>query len=125
MADRWLWPNSAISRVIDGDSFDASVTRDLGFGGSATFKVKLRLARVNAMPAKTDAGRLATARVRELVGAPVLLETARTYKYGGGDVPEWMAEITLPDGQNLSDLLVKENLAVYWNGEGPRPDTAL
>jgi len=32
-----------------------------------------------------------------------------------------MAEITLPSGENLSDLLVSKGYAVYWNGQGPRP----
>jgi hypothetical protein len=33
-----------------------------------------------------------------------------------------MAEIVLPDGRNLSDVLVDLGLAVRWDGTGPRPD---
>ena len=35
----WDWPNSTVVHVVDGDTFDARVTRDLGFGGAATFVV--------------------------------------------------------------------------------------
>jgi endonuclease YncB( thermonuclease family) len=32
-----------------------------------------------------------------------------------------MAEVTLSDGENLSDALVAAGLAFYWGGTGPRP----
>ena len=41
----WLWPGARITRVIDGDSFVACVKRDIGFHGSVTFDVRLRLNR--------------------------------------------------------------------------------
>ena len=47
----WSWPDSHVIRVIDGDSFVARLTRDLGFHGTTTFEVKLRLNRINAAPA--------------------------------------------------------------------------
>lgn len=126
----WDWPGSRISRVIDGDSFEATVTRivsiDLGFRQTqsvvTSFPIKLRLNRINCPPASTKVGKQATARVKELVAEELVdIETLNTYKYGGGDRPEWMAEVILEDGSNLSDLLVAEGLAVYWDGEGPRP----
>ena len=115
----WSWPDSHVTRVIDGDSFVARLTRDLGFHGTTTFEVKLRLNRINAAPAKTDRGRLATNRFLLLVGTleGLLIETVKPYKYGD----EWMAEVTLHDGRNVSDVLVAEGLAVYWDGTGPRP----
>lgn len=121
----WEWPGTLITAVIDGDSIDAVITRDLGFGGKAVWPVRVRLARINARPAKTVNGRLATARVRELTtGHTVDMVTVRRYKYGGPEdtLGEIVAEVTLPDGQDLSDLLVAEGLAVYWDGTGPRPD---
>jgi endonuclease YncB( thermonuclease family) len=119
----WSWPNSTITRVIDGDSFTARVTRDLGFHGTATFDVKLRLNRVNTPPVKTAAGASAASLFTELVrlvagvSTLVLIETVKPYKYGD----EWMAEVTLPDGSNVSDLMVVQGAAVYWDGTGPRP----
>lgn len=121
----WQWPGSLIPRVIDGDTIDAHVTRDLGFGGTASFVVRLRLNRINCPPASTTAGKAATALVEQLTppATPVLIETLAPYKYGGPDTSpgEWQAEVTLPDGTNLSDVLVTAGLAVYWDGKGPRP----
>jgi endonuclease YncB( thermonuclease family) len=114
----WDWPGSTIVRVIDGDSLVAEVHRDLGFNGVATFRQKLRLNRINAKPAKTPEGKQATAAVIGLVTDPVHIVTVGPYKFGD----EWMAEVTLPDGRNLSDVLVGLRLAVPWDGTGPRPD---
>jgi endonuclease YncB( thermonuclease family) len=120
----WLWPNSVVTRIIDGDSFTARVTRDLGFHGTATFDVKLRLNRINAPPVKTLPGQEAMQHFQDLVrdgpgvpSPPVLIETVKAYKYGD----EWMAEVTLPNGLNVSDEMVREGRAVYWDGTGPRP----
>ena len=119
IAAPWLWPGSTITRVIDGDSFVATVSRDLGFHGIATFEQKMRLGRINCPPARTDVGDRATAFVVSKVapGVIVNIETTGAYKYRD----EWMAEVTLPDGTNLSDALVVAGLALYWNGQGPRP----
>jgi endonuclease YncB( thermonuclease family) len=114
----WSWPDSVVTRVIDGDSLVARVTRDLGFHGEAVFETRLRLNRINAPKLSTPHGKDAAARVAELVATALLMiETVEPYKYGD----EWMAEITFPDGRNLSDQLVREGYAVYWDGTGPRP----
>jgi endonuclease YncB( thermonuclease family) len=117
----WQWPNSIITRIVDGDSFTARVTRDIGFHGWTTFDVRLRLNRVNALPIKTLEGIAAKEFFASLVNpniAIVMIETTKPYKYGD----EWMAEVTLSDGRNVSDELVKNAMAVYWDGTGPRPD---
>ena len=114
----WSWPGSRVVRVVDGDTIVAEVHRDLGFNGTATYQQKLRLNRINAPAVKSAAGKAAAARVSALTaGVVVSIDTVGAYKYGD----EWMAEVTLPDGQNLSDVLVHEALAVYWDGTGPRP----
>jgi endonuclease YncB( thermonuclease family) len=121
----WTWPNSVIARVLDGDTVDAMLTRDLGFEASATFPVRLRLNRINAEPCSKDLGFRCKARVLALTaGAKVTIATGKGYKYGApdGKTGEWMAEVLLPDGRNLSDALVSEGLAVHWDGQGPRPD---
>lgn len=118
MTTDWLWPNSTAVRVIDGDSFTAMVTRDIGFHGNVTFQQKMRLNRINCPPANTEAGKAATVAARLLLlGGPFLIETIKPYKYGD----EWMAEVTLPDTRNVSDSLVLGGFAVYWDGTGPRP----
>jgi len=114
----WLWPGSTITRVIDGDSIVARVTRDIGFHGVATFEQHMRLNRINAAPLTTDPGaRAATFVTSKVTGAIVDITTEKPYKYGDS----WMAEVTLPDGSNLSDALVAAGLALYWDGTGPRP----
>lgn len=121
----WIWPNSVITRVVDGDTVNATLTRDIGFCGKVVFPVRLRLNRINTEPVRTARGKLARARVLALTaGAQLHVVTSKGYKYGAPDgmSGEWMAEVLLPDGRNLSDLLVAEALAVYWNGQGPRPD---
>jgi endonuclease YncB( thermonuclease family) len=115
----WLWPGSTITRVIDGDSFVATVTRDLGFHGTATFNQKMRLDRINAPPLSTDLGRQSAVFVMRKVIPSVVVDITTTGAYKYGD--EWMAEVTLPDGSNLSDVLVAAGLALYWSGVGPRP----
>lgn len=125
MAD-WSWPNTIISRVVDGDSVDADLVNEhVGFGVRLVFPMRLRLNRINAAPSSTATGRRAKARVLALTsGVRLHVMTGKGYKYGApeGKTGEWMAEIQLPEGGNLSDLLVAEALATYWNGQGPRPD---
>lgn len=122
----WPWPQTVISRVLDGDSVDADLINDhVGFGVRTSFPMRLRLNRINAAPSGTAKGKLAKARVLALTaGQRMYVVTGKGYKYGApeGKTGEWMAEVQLPDGSNLSDLLVAEGLAVYWDGQGPRPD---
>jgi len=123
----WSWPNSTVARVIDGDTVEACLTRDIGFEGSVSFPVRLRLNRINAEPVKSDKGFRAKARLLALTaGVKLTITTGRGYKYGApaGKTGEWMAELVLPDGRNLSDLLVAEGLAVHWDGLGTRPDNS-
>ena len=120
MTTPWAWPASTIVRVIDGDSLVARLTKDVGFNGSVTFEQKLRLNRVNTPPVKTDAGKAAAAYVTGMLGLPVDITTLRAYKYGS-ETGEWMAEVTLAGGVNLSDALVTAGHALYWDGTGARP----
>ena len=124
----WSWPGSTIVRVVDGDTFDATVTRDLGFGGRAVFPIRLRLNRINAPKGSTADGKAATAYLVTLLPLAVStqLTTTGPYKYGGPDwaTGEWMAEVDTPAG-NVSDLMVTAGHAVYWDGSGPRPNDNL
>lgn len=121
----WTWPDAEMAAIIDGDTLTMKVTRDIGFGGSVTFPVRLRLNRINASPLKTAAGKEAATFLTNLlpVGGKFPLTTVGAYKYGGPDWSpgEWQAEITLSDGSLVSDVMVANGHAVYWNGQGPRP----
>lgn len=122
--ERWIWPNATITRVIDGDSLTARLTRDIGFHGVVQFDQRVRLNRINTPPEKTEVGKAAARYLAGLLrvsngvpSLPVTLESVKPYKYGD----EWMAELTLPDGRNVSDEMVASGSAVYWDGTGPRP----
>lgn len=125
----WSWPNSRIHNVVDGDTFDSNLSKviDIGFSikSEITLPARLRLARINTAKASSTKGKQAKLRVVQLTANVVVnITTIKTYKYGGPDdkVGEYIAEVDLPDGSNLSDLLVAEGFAVYWDGAGPRPD---
>jgi len=129
VAAGWHWPDATIPSVVDGDTLDALVSKsfDVGFGGtsSTSFRVRLRLARINASPKDTPAGEASTQWLTGLLLATptVDLVTLDAYKFGGPQYSpgEWMCELTLPDGRNVSDLAVSLGFAAYWNGQGPRP----
>lgn len=117
-AERWLWPGSTLIRVVDGDSLIVKLRRDLGFDGYVIFDQHIRLNRINCPPGSTPDGKAATAAVlTSLAAGPFHVETLKPYKYGGS----YMAEVTLPDGRNLADLLVEQGHGVWWDGQGPRP----
>jgi endonuclease YncB( thermonuclease family) len=120
----WNWPKSKITRVVDGDTVDALLTRDIGFNGTVTFPVRLRLAGVNAPAGSTDRGRAATEWLRsELEGKTVDLVTLKPYKYGGpaDATGEYMARITATDGDDVAAVMVQRGHAVAWDGRGARP----
>lgn len=123
----WTFNVASCERVIDGDTVVLRLTRvdnvDMGFHIHLTLtestQQRMRLNRINCAPAGTPAGDEATQYVKNvLLGQSLGITVVDSYKYGD----EWMAEITLSNGYNLSDMLVNVGLAVYWNGEGPRPD---
>lgn len=118
---KWEWPGSTIVRIVDGDTFVASVSRDLGFHGTATFDVKLRLNRINAPPAHSKDGAAAAVELATLIppGSTADIETVGPYKYGD----EWVAEVAVPGSPpvNVSDAMVASGHAQHWDGQGPRP----
>jgi endonuclease YncB( thermonuclease family) len=146
MAD-YVWPvkdgnrpiGTRITDVVDGDTVNALVVEDCAFGRQLVSRVRLRLARINAAKGPTGTGTAATRYLKDLIaydsGNVRTLTTLKPYKYGGpggdysGVVPggpkdyggEYMVEIVLQDGTNVSDALVAAGHAVHWDGRGARP----
>lgn len=124
MADQpWTWENSRVIHVVDGDTMDVRLQRDLGFHGIVVFEQRVRLQGINAPALKSERGMKAFAFVNRWLtwptDNPLRVITHKPYKYGD----EWMAEIINPvSGESLADALVKNELAVPWTGHGPRPD---
>lgn len=145
----WTWPimdgarpiGTRVTDVVDGDTVSALLVEDCAFGNQLTHRVRLRLARINAAKGPTGTGTAATRYLRSLLLTNPVCElvTLKPYKYGGpagdyrGDVAggpkgyggEYLVEIELEDGANVSDAMVASGHAVYWDGLGPRPADEL
>lgn len=125
---RWVW-SATLIRVVDGDTLDVELTLvvDVGFGRRLTSSgpQRVRLNRVDTWPSTTPRGAAGTAFVRAaLAGGPFAVQTLKPYKYGGNQpAAEYMAEVTLADGRNLSDALIAAGHALPYDGRGPRPTT--
>jgi endonuclease YncB( thermonuclease family) len=87
--------------VIDGDTFDVTVS--LGFGVSTL--VRFRLARVNAPELKTPSGEELKKRLCQLESREVTLSSSGRDRYG-----RWIAELWFKEFGNLSDWLLEQKL---------------
>lgn len=105
-----------VSGVHDGDTVRADV--DLGFGvwmhGAA-----FRLLGLNAIELGDPGGREARDNLAALFEAnpAVTLASVKPDKYGG----RYDALLSLPDGTDVSNLLISTGWAAGWNGTGSRP----
>lgn len=97
-----------MDNVVDGDTIDVSI--DLGF--KIHVRERMRLARIDT-PERGQPG-YAAARdcVREAtLGKVVTIKTEKVSKWG-----YYLANVTLPDGRDLSDALLDAKLAQPYNG---------
>lgn len=102
--------------VTDGDTLRIDV--DLGFG-MVFHRMRVRLNRINAPEKSTPEGAKASSILRgKVTGVTCEVTTIkdRTEKYG-----RYLGEIIVPGIGNLSDWMVSQGLAVYWDGHGMRP----
>ena len=116
-----------VLRWIDGDTVDLRV--DLGFGVSVT--ERFRLAGIDTPEKTHPLGPVATTRCRQLApeGSTLTTRTHRPDTLWAADDQEkygrWLADLILPDGQDVADTLVHEGLAHIYDGTGPRPPWPL
>lgn len=113
---------AVLTSITDGDSFRAEVSGSFDFGFHVTITgsavQKFRVNGCNAAPKETDSGKGARDRLAELLAVgPLSLTSVGPYKYGD----EWMAEVILADGRRLTDVLIAEQWAAPWNGQGAQP----
>jgi endonuclease YncB( thermonuclease family) len=108
--------NAIVQRVIDGDTLVANV--DLGFG-LMRMAQSFRILGINAREHSMPGGREAAANLATLLpfGTAIVLASVKDDKYGG----RYDARITLPDGRDLSGLLVAAEWAAPWDGQGVKP----
>lgn len=111
-----------VVRVVDGDTVIMRWSMDLGFGDTFTRERPFRLLGINAPEKNTAAGKRAKKFTEELlaVGATCALTSVRVDKYA----PRFDAILTLPDGRNVSDVILKAGHATPYFG-GARSVEAL
>lgn len=102
--------NAFVTKVVDGDTFDAEV--DLGF--TCNVKVRFRLRGFDAPEIyrpKTDEeeqrGLIARDRVIDLINNQKI--AIKSYKMGVYN--RWEADVILPDGRSLAEVLIAEGLS--------------
>lgn len=115
MTDR-VYPHAEVVRVVDGDTIVLDV--DLGFDAWIRNQ-SFRLLGCNAREHTAPGGQEAIANLRTVLptGMVVALTSIKPDKYGG----RYDAVITLPSGQDLTELLVSTQWAAAWNGKGSKP----
>lgn len=106
-----------ITRILDGDTFDATV--DLGFHTYS--KQRFRLTNYSAPEIRgeeREMGLIAKQKLEEMlpVGSEWAVRSEKTEKFG-----RWLAEIAWSDGQSLSSYLISLGYGLIWNGKGKRP----
>lgn len=111
-----IYPTAQVVRVVDGDTVILDI--DLGFNTWRRYE-SFRLIGCNARERSTAGGPEAHANLQTLlpVGAWVSLTSVRPDKYGG----RYDARIYLPDGRDLTQVLIDSGWAAPWDGRGPRP----
>lgn len=102
--------------VHDGDSLRVDV--DLGFR-TWIRRQPIRLRGCNTRELGQPGGHEARDHLRGLLpaGTVVVIATVAVDKYGG----RWDATVTLPDGRDLTGVLVDAGWAAPWDAAGARP----
>jgi len=102
-----------IEAVVDGDTIDAVI--DLGFKTST--RQRMRLARIDTPERGQDGYTEARVFVRDAVLEKLVkIRTEKVSKWGYLLTFYYLAEVTLPDGRNLSDALLEAGLAKPYDG---------
>lgn len=107
---------ATVASVHDGDSVRLNVDR--GFR-EWWLDQPFRLAACNARELREPGGKEARDHLAALLppGTKVLLQSIKADEYGN----RYDAEITLPDGRDLVDVLCADGWAAPWDGRGERP----
>lgn len=114
----YRFTDCVVTRCVDGDTFDAVITQDVGFYNKTVATIRFRMLGINspACEGKTkEAGLKAAARLRELCeGKAAVIESHKTEKFG-----RWLSGLTV-DGVDINALMLAEGHAVPYDGRGKR-----
>jgi endonuclease YncB( thermonuclease family) len=126
---------ATVVNIHDGDTIDVDLVVDrtgkvkgdidLGFGlhrtprGHELPRQSVRLAGCNAPELSTDAGKAALAFLETVlsVGDEVTVLSTGWDKYA----PRIDGQVTLPDGRDLTEVMIAAGQAAPWDGEGAKP----
>ena len=105
-----------VLRVIDGDTVILDI--DLGFS-TWLCKQSVRLVGCNARELKDPGGAEAREHLSAMLpdGLAVTVTTVKPDKFGG----RYDARVILPDGRDVTSLLIAQGWAALWDGRGVRP----
>jgi endonuclease YncB( thermonuclease family) len=111
----WDFPHARVVSVHDGDN----VTVDIDMGFDETKRVSVRLLGMNAIELSKPGGVEARDNLASIIppGTQVALHSVTYDKYGG----RVDGHITLPDGTDLTTLLIRTGWAAAWDGTGKAP----
>jgi len=114
LTPQYVYAATVVS-VYDGDTMTLDV--DLGF--YVRVRMACRLLGINAPELRDEGGRVARDTLRALcpVGVGVTVKSVKPDKYGG----RFDGTVTLPDGRDVSQLLIAARVAAPWDGNGPKP----
>jgi endonuclease YncB( thermonuclease family) len=99
---------ATLKRVVDGDTYLLLI--DQGFGNTTTQRIRLRNIDTPEVVGETKAAGLAAAAYAEqlLAGTQVTILTHKDER----SFERWVADVYLPDGKSLADLLVNAGHAI-------------
>lgn len=99
-----------VIKFIDADTIKVRIGKDVGFNTFITWVIKIRLTGINC-PEKGSPEHIKSLQfVKDWFNKPgeVIIETAKSQTFD-----RWLATVTR-DNENLSQLLLSENLANIW-----------
>lgn len=110
--------NARVVKVVDGDTFDATV--DLGF--KIYTEQRFRVAGLDtpetfkpSSPEEFELGKKATIRAKELLEGKIIQIT--TFKSGASVYGRFTAKVTLPDGKDFTEVMILEGFGVRYAKE--------
>ena len=111
----WDFPHAKVLTVHDGDN--ATVEVDMGFDEYK--RVSVRLLGMNAIELSQPGGKEARDNLATILpaGTQIALHSVQWDKFGG----RVDGHITLPDGTDLTTLLIRTGWAAPWDGTGKAP----
>jgi endonuclease YncB( thermonuclease family) len=96
-----------VDRVVDGDTLDCLLF----------IPVRVRVIGMQAAETSTVKGKLVKKTVADRLTKQICTLTMhKKDQYGRA-----LADVQMPDGKDLAQWLIAQELAVPWNGTGPRP----